>query len=135
MLQTQVLQKISRTFDVSMHWLHMCPVNQALWGTFMNSCVWATVYLSKDEEDLKRDIQNMEVRKIETFFETVQAQSSNLKNRDHEIHGLEETVVWTSGNWRHYSLLDQRIVSQFTSKSVCAQQDGSVSWRKRSRTS
>ena len=52
-------------------------------------CV-ATVHVSKDEDDFKRAIQNMEVRKIETIFVTVQAQISNLKNRDSEIHGLEE---------------------------------------------
>ena len=51
------------------------------------------MHVSKDEDDFKRAIQNMEVRKIETIFETVQAQISNLKNRDQEIHGLEEQVV------------------------------------------
>ena len=45
----------------------------------MNSCMWAKVHLSKDEADFKRAIQNMEVRKIETIFEIVQAQISHLK--------------------------------------------------------
>ena len=57
----------------------MFPVNQALWGTFMNSCMWAVVHLCKDIEELKCAIQNMEVRKIESIFETVQAQISRLK--------------------------------------------------------
>ena len=59
MLQAQVLQNISRKFDVSTHLLHMFRVNQALWGTFMNSCMLGAVYLSKDEEDFKH---TMEVR-------------------------------------------------------------------------
>ena len=54
----------------------MFPVNLALSGTF-NSCMWATVHLSKDEDDFKRAIQHVEVRKIETNFEMVQAQISN----------------------------------------------------------
>ena len=35
--------------------------------------MWAAVYLSKDDEDLKRIIQNLEVQKILTIFETVHA--------------------------------------------------------------
>ena len=58
----------------------------------------------------------MEVRKIETIFERVQARIGILQYRDHEIYGLEETVDWTSGHWRIVSLLDQKIASQFTSK-------------------
>ena len=50
----------------------------------------ATVCLKKDEDDFERAIQNMEVRPVETIFETVEVQISNLKNRDHEIQGLEE---------------------------------------------
>ena len=40
-LKTQVLQNIGPNFDVSS--LHMFPVNQALWRTYMNSCMDATV--------------------------------------------------------------------------------------------
>ena len=53
--------------------------------------------------------------KIETIFETVQAQISTLKHRDHETHGLGEEVDWTSGHWRNYSLPDHRIATQFSS--------------------
>ena len=69
----------------------------------MNSCMWAAVYLSKDEDDFNRATQNKEVRRTQTIFKTVEAQISNLKNRDHEIHGLEETVDWISGLWRNSS--------------------------------
>ena len=61
----------------------------------MNSCMWATVHSSKDEDDVKRIIQNMEVQKIQTVFETVQAQISDLRLRDQEICGLSEHVDWT----------------------------------------
>ena len=54
----------------------------------MNSCMWATVHSSKDEDDVKRIIQNMEVQKIQTVFETVQARISNLRFRDQEICGV-----------------------------------------------
>ena len=69
----------------------------------MNSCMWAAVYLSKDEDDFNRASQNKEVRRTQTIFKTVEAQISNLKNRDHEIHGLEATVDWISGLWRNSS--------------------------------
>ena len=71
----------------------------------MNSCVWATVYLSKDENDFKRIIPNMEVQKTQTIVVTVQAQISNLQLRDQEIYG-----------WRNYSLVDNIIATQFISK-------------------
>ena len=61
MLQTQVLQNSSWKFDVSL--LHMFSVNQALWRRFMNSCLWETVHLGKDEDDFKRVIHKMEEQK------------------------------------------------------------------------
>ena len=82
-LKAKVLQNTSRRFDVSS--LHMFPVDQAVWGAFMNSCMWAAVYLSKDDEDINCIVQNLEVQKIHTVFETVQAQ-----------------WIWTSGHWRNY---------------------------------
>ena len=80
----------------------------------------AIVYLSKDNEEFTCAIQNVEVRKIETIFERVQARIGILQYRVHQIYGLEETVDWTSGHWRISSLLDQKIASQFI-KSVIIQ--------------
>ena len=54
-LKAKVLQNTSRRFDVSS--LHMFPDNQAVWGAFMNSCMWAAVYLSKDDEDINCIVQ------------------------------------------------------------------------------
>ena len=76
----------------------------------------ATVHLSEDEDDFKRIVHKMEVQKIQTVFETVQAQISNLKLRDQEIYGLSEQVDLTDGHWRKYSLHDERISDQFKFK-------------------
>ena len=54
----------------------------------MNSCMWSTVHLSIDEGDFKRNIPNLEVQRIQTFFETVQAQITNVRLGDHETCGL-----------------------------------------------
>ena len=48
----------------------------------MNSCMWAAAHLSKDEDDFKRIIQNMELQKIQTIFETVQAQVSKRRTKE-----------------------------------------------------
>ena len=95
--------------------LHQFPVNQALWRIFTHARVWATVHFSKDEDDFKRIVQILEVQKIQTFFESVQAQISNFRLRDQEIGGLSEQVDWTDGCWRKYSSLDGRICEQVKS--------------------
>ena len=69
----------------------------------MNSCVWASVHLSKDEDVLKRISENLEVQRIQTVFETVQAQISILRLRDQLIYGLSEQVDWTDDYLRKYS--------------------------------
>ena len=65
--------------------------------------MWTTVHSSKDEDKLRRLIRNLELQKIQTAFETVQAQISNLKLRDHEICGQFENVDWADGCWRKCS--------------------------------
>ena len=61
-------------------------VNQALWGIFMNSCLWAAAH----QDMLRRIIQNSEVQRIQTVFETLQAQISTLRLCDQGIYGLYE---------------------------------------------
>ena len=39
----------------------------------MDSCVWSTVHHSKDEEKLQCIVQILQVQKVETIFNTVQA--------------------------------------------------------------
>ena len=65
----------------------------------------------------------MDIRKIETIFEMLQAKISNL-------NGPEEAVDWTSVLWRNYTLLDQKLCFAIHIKSVCVQRFDSVSWRK-----
>ena len=76
-LNAEVFQNISRKFDVSSS--HMSPVNQALWRTFMNSCTWAPLYLSRDDEDFKCTIQNMDMRKIDADQQPQILWSGNLR--------------------------------------------------------
>ena len=94
--------------------LHKFRFYHALWS--IHEFVYVGQHLSKDEEDFKRAIQILEVRKTETILFTVQAQISSLKHRDHARCGLEEEVDWTRGHWRTQFLLDQRIAPHVTSK-------------------
>ena len=57
----------------------------------------------------------MEVQKIQTILEKVQAQISNLEFRHQEICALSEQVDWTDCHWRNYSLLLKRIADEFKS--------------------
>ena len=58
----------------------------------------------------------MEMRQIETIFETVQNADQQSQFRDQETYRLEEAVDWRSGHWRNDSLLDQKLPTQFTLK-------------------
>ena len=84
--------------------------------------MWAAVRLSRDDDKLRR-IQNWEVQRIQTVFETVQPQIRNLRLLDQENYGLSEKEDRADGNWSKYSLLDGRISEQMQSKV----------WRNRSR--
>ena len=97
----------------------------------MNS--WATVCLSKDEEDFKRVIQKKDVRMIQTIFETMQAQISNLKHCDHDAHGLEEQVSWTSGHWGKYSLLVTELLlnARHVKNSSRSREKGGLLWKEK----
>ena len=63
----------------------------------MNTSMSATVHLSKDEDDLKRIIKNLDVQRIHTVFETLHTQISYLRLSNQEIYGLSEEVDWTDG--------------------------------------
>ena len=83
-LQTQVLQNISRKFDVSIHLLHMFPSEPVSLGD-----IHEFVYVgSHVPQQIRRGRHTRHpeygMTKIETIFETAQAQISNLTNRDHE---------------------------------------------------
>ena len=100
----------------------------------MTSCMWATVYLSKDNEEFKCAIQNVEVRNREAIFETVQALSaiSNIvivKSTDLKEQWIGEVVIGEIiRSWIRRLLHNSH-------QNVCIQWFGSVSWRNMSRTS
>ena len=80
----------------------------------------ATVHLSNDEHDIRRIIQNLKVQKIQRVFETVQAQISSLKLRDHEIYGLSEQVDCTDGYWRVFLYVKDEFLSNSSQKYMCS---------------
>ena len=75
--------------------LYTIPCQLCSLGDLHELCTWATVHLREDEYDFKRIIQILELQRIQTIFETVQAQISNFKLRDQEILVLPEHVNWT----------------------------------------
>ena len=71
-------------------------------------CV-ATVHRSKDEDKLRRIIQNLQVQEIQRII-------SSFKLRQHKFYGLSEKVGWADGHWRKYSFLDGCISEHMQSK-------------------
>ena len=67
----KTLRNLRPKFDVPEHRLGHCPVNEAMWRIFMNSCVWAAVHFSKDGDQRQRDLRNMDVDVIENVCTTV----------------------------------------------------------------
>ena len=55
-------------------------INEAIWGTFMNSCMWASVYL----DQFQRVLRNMYVGEIQQISSTTQNQTQSL----------QQTCVW-----------------------------------------
>ena len=45
----------------------------------MNSCMWATVHLSKDEDQFHRVLQNVEMESNQKIFSEVQSQIQTFK--------------------------------------------------------
>ena len=67
--------------------LRQFPVNQALWRIFMNPCMWSTANPRRRFQTfLERKVQ-----RIQTVFETMQAQIGNLKLHDREMNGSVRT--------------------------------------------
>ena len=122
MLKVKVLQNVSQNFYTPKASLCRFLVNRPVWGISLKSCMWATVHLRRDEDKFQRIIQNLEVQRIQTVFETVTVQISNLRLRDREIYGLSKNVDLADGCCRTYSPLDGRI-SKRTKSKVCVFSD------------
>ena len=64
------------------------PVNQAVWSIFMNQSMWAVPHFSEDDEKSRLILKYLQVHKIQTIIETVQAQLNNLTYRDSQKFGM-----------------------------------------------
>ena len=82
----------------------------------MNSCMWATVHLSQEEDDFKRIVQNLEVQKIQTSSKRCKRRSATSNSVMKTSTDFSDQVDWTDGHWRNDSSLDKRIADQFRSK-------------------
>ena len=70
----------------------MFQANQALWRTFMNSCMWALDTSATIDEDFKCATQNNGDAENRDDLRNCAKQINNLKYRDQEVYGLEEAV-------------------------------------------
>ena len=59
--------------------LRQVPVHQASSGTFRNSCMWATVHLSKNEEQCQRVLQIVHTDRSRLIFRTVHSQIQRIQ--------------------------------------------------------
>ena len=92
--QDEVLQYVSSKFAKQRNQLVMFSVNQAVWGTFKNSCMRSVLHLSKDDERLRRISENSKVRRAQTIIDTIHAEMTNLVFRD-----LQNFGVFLLRNW------------------------------------
>ena len=75
----------------------------------MNHCMWAVLHLGKDGDEFGRILKNLEVRKVQTIIETVQAQMDNLIYRDSEVFGSSSVPELFDYGWTHISVIGQPI--------------------------
>ena len=68
---------------------------------FANSGTWAAVHLSRNGYQFHRIVHFREVQKMQTVFDTVQAQRTYLQLQDKELHceSDKERIV-QEGHWR-----------------------------------
>ena len=58
------------------------------------------MHLSRNRGQFHRIVHFGEVQKIQTVFDTVQAQIKNLRLQDKELHGVsEQKRIWQEGHW------------------------------------
>ena len=65
MLKSKLLQTVSPKFDTPEAMLDRFFANQAPWRIFLNSCMWAKAPQSLDEGKLRRNVQILEVQKLQ----------------------------------------------------------------------
>ena len=67
-LKEEVSKNVRLKFGKMRDQLNTFPVNQAVWGIFMNRCMWAVLHFSKDDEELRRILKNMKYAKSRPFL-------------------------------------------------------------------
>ena len=68
--------------DVPEHSLGQFPVNEATWGMFMNTFMWAAVRLDKDADQSQRVLRNMDVESIQKLSPQRAIRSRVFKNEN-----------------------------------------------------
>ena len=91
-------------------------INEAIWRTFMNACVWASVHLDKDQDQNFRVLRNTDVFEIQQKFSITQNRIHSLEIE--EVFRLN-TIEWGLSPWRSCTLVHDHIVKQIESKSAC----------------
>ena len=77
-LKRNILQHVMSKFDRYIDRLEVCPVNAAIWTSFMADCMWAAIWLSEKEETHRRVAMNHQLSKTQTLIEAVQARLRDL---------------------------------------------------------
>ena len=58
---------------------------------FVNQCMWS---LGKDDEELRRFLENHHVRKFQTIAEIAQARLNSVTYRDSPVVGMHMVPEW-----------------------------------------
>ena len=85
----------------------------------MKKCTGARPQLSKDDEELRRILNNHQVRKTQIMIETVQAQLNNLTYRDSQVFGMHVVLERCDGNWNTISLISDPVGFFHEYDSIC----------------
>ena len=75
-------------------------------------------------------LQSLDVRKIQSVYDTVQVHITNLRLQGEDIYGLSEEVDWAIGQCGDCSPLDLQIAEQVESKVYIFSDFGIVLWWK-----
>ena len=102
----KTMQNACQTFGVPGDSLGIrdVPVNQAMWRVFMNSCMWATVHLSKDGDQFPRVRWDMNVQNLIQVLQ------------EEKLYRLTDQRDRTEGHLKSYSLFDQGIHNKCSQK-------------------
>ena len=58
------------------------PCFSQTWRTFVNSCMWASVYLVQEREHFRRVLRHMDVKEIQQKLSTTQNQTQSVQQEE-----------------------------------------------------